>query len=105
MPMVVDADALNILAGGPRWPAEFQAKAVLTPHPGEMTRLAKLLGAGKTPDDDAGRLRIAVEAANTFGQVVVLKGHRTVVTDGARVYVNRTGDSTLAKAGSGDVLK
>jgi NAD(P)H-hydrate epimerase len=47
---------------------------------------------------------VAVAAARAFGQVIVLKGHRTVVTDGKRVYVNTTGDSTLAKAGTGDIL-
>jgi NAD(P)H-hydrate epimerase len=56
------------------------------------------------PTDGGGRIEIAIEAAKTFKQVVVLKGHRTVVTDGDRVYVNRTGDSSLSKAGAGDVL-
>jgi NAD(P)H-hydrate epimerase len=63
-----------------------------------------LLGRGEVPRDDDGRIEIATLAATTFGQVVVLKGHRTVVTDGQRVYLNRTGDSSLSKAGSGDVL-
>lgn len=103
-PMVLDADALNILSGMKRWPVFFRARAVLTPHPGEMKRLAKLLGEGDVPGDDQGRLRIATQAAKAFGQVIVLKGHRTVVTDGAAAYINNTGDSTLSKAGSGDVL-
>jgi NAD(P)H-hydrate epimerase len=102
--MVVDADALNLLAAGDRWPSGFRARAVLTPHPGEMARLGKLIGRDKVPADDAGRLVIAAEAAEAFGQVVVLKGNRTVVTDGRRAYVNTTGDSTLSKAGTGDVL-
>jgi len=104
IPMVVDADALNHLARGKRWPKDFAAQAVLTPHPGEMKRLIKLIGLDNVPDDDAGRINIAVAAAVAFGQVLVLKGHRTVVTDGRRVYVNYTGDSTLSKAGAGDVL-
>lgn len=106
MPMVVDADALNILSDEKRWPTYFRARAVLTPHPGEMARLTKLLsGVGKEiPTDDDGRIRLAATAATAFGQVVLLKGHRTVVTDGTRVYVNQTGDSTLSKAGAGDVL-
>ena len=54
--------------------------------------------------DEWVRIEIATLAAKTFGQVIVLKGHRTVVTDGDRVYVNRTGDSSLSKAGIGDVL-
>ena len=103
-PMVVDADGLNILASMKKWPGFFKAKAVLTPHPGEMKRLGRLIGRTEVPADDDGRIAIATAAAKAFGQVVVLKGHRSVVTDGERVYVNRTGDSTLSKAGSGDVL-
>jgi NAD(P)H-hydrate epimerase len=114
--MVVDADGLNILARLEEWPAAvFKSRAVLTPHPGEMRRLARLLPAemaggwvgavdAPIPSDDASRISIARLAAGWFAQVVVLKGHRTVVTDGRRVYINTTGDSTLAKAGTGDVL-
>lgn len=102
--MVLDADALNMLAAGKKWPKSFGAKAVLTPHPGEMKRLAKLIGRSEVPSDEAGRIDIATAASKAFGQVVVLKGYRTVVTDGTRVYVNDTGDSSLSKAGTGDVL-
>jgi hydroxyethylthiazole kinase-like uncharacterized protein yjeF len=113
-PMVVDADGLNLLAGMKRWPASrFKARAVLTPHPGEMRRLARLLPgnekgdwAGKRaiPSDEASRVRIATLAARHFGQVVVLKGAGTVVTDRRRLYINPTGDATLSKAGTGDIL-
>ena len=102
--MVVDADALNYLASLKSWPRSFKANAVLTPHPGEMKRLAKLLNRDDVPSDESGRIRLAVTAARRFRQVMVLKGHRTVVTDGKRVYVNKTGDSSLSKAGAGDVL-
>jgi NAD(P)H-hydrate epimerase len=106
-PMVVDADGLNLLSDQKRWPTYFKARAVLTPHPGEMARLGKLLGRSpdeKVPTDDEGRAALAARAAQAFGQVVVLKGNRTVVTDGRRVYFNSTGDSSLSKAGTGDVL-
>ena len=103
-PMVIDADGLNILAAMKKWPGFFKARAVLTPHPGEMKRLGKLIGRDDVPTDEAGRIDIAAELARAVGQVVVLKGHRTVVTDGRRVYVNQSGDSTLSKAGTGDVL-
>jgi NAD(P)H-hydrate epimerase len=103
-PMVIDADGLNILSMEKRWPRDFHAKAILTPHPGEMKRLAKLFDRIDVPGDDDGRIDIAIKAATTFGQIIVLKGHRTIVTDGKRVYINRTGDSTLSKAGTGDVL-
>jgi NAD(P)H-hydrate epimerase len=103
-PMVIDADGLNLLSDMKRWPKYFKAHAVLTPHPGEMARLGKLIGRKDVPKDDKGREAIATEAAKSFGQVVVLKGERTVVTDGRKVYVNTTGDSSLSKAGAGDVL-
>jgi NAD(P)H-hydrate epimerase len=103
-PMVIDADALNILAEGKRWPKKSAAHAVLTPHPGEMKRLAPLLGRDDVPTDTPGRIDIAAQAANTFNVVMVLKGDQTVVTDGKRVYLNHTGDSSLSKAGTGDVL-
>lgn len=103
-PMVLDADALNILAAGKRWPTYFRAQAVLTPHPGEMKRLARLIGRDQVPSDQEGRIEIAVATARAFGQIIVLKGYRTVVTDGTQVYLNQTGDSSLSKAGSGDVL-
>jgi NAD(P)H-hydrate epimerase len=101
--IIVDADGLNLLASGKAFPKGV-SKAVLTPHPGEMKRLAKLLGKSTMPTDDDGRLKLATLAASTFKQVVVLKGHRTIVTDGQRAYVNRTGNSSLSKGGTGDVL-
>jgi ADP-dependent NAD(P)H-hydrate dehydratase len=103
-PMVIDADGLNLLAAMKKWPSYFKARAVLTPHPGEMARLGRLIRRTDVPSDDEGRIDIASAAAEAFGQVVVLKGERTVVTDGRRVYVNQTGNSALAKAGTGDVL-
>lgn len=103
-PLVIDADGLNILASGKRWPTKFNARAVLTPHPGEMKRLGKLIGVTEIPTDDDGRIAVATKAANAFRSVIALKGHRTVVTDGQRVYINDTGDSSLSKAGAGDVL-
>jgi NAD(P)H-hydrate epimerase len=102
--MIVDADGLNLLAKGKTWPAFFRATGVLTPHPGEMARLAKLFGRTEVPKDQQGRIDVAMQAAQTFKQTIVLKGQGTVVTDGARVYINATGDSSLSKAGTGDVL-
>jgi NAD(P)H-hydrate epimerase len=103
-PMVVDADGLNLLAAAKKWPDYFKASAILTPHPGEMGRLAKLIGRSEVPSDDEGRIDIAMAASKAFGQVVVLKGTRTVVADGEKFYINDTGDSSLSKAGTGDVL-
>jgi NAD(P)H-hydrate epimerase len=103
-PMVLDADALNLLSKLKRWPSYFKARGVLTPHPGEMKRLGKLIGRTDVPTDDRGREEIAAIAAEVFGQIVVLKGDRTIATDCRRIYVNTTGDSSLSKAGAGDVL-
>lgn len=105
-PMVIDADGLNLLSDLKRWPSYFKARAVLTPHPGEMKRLGKLLGVDDVPTDDEGRAGLAASAASVFGQTVVLKGSRTVVADfnGEKVYINHSGNSALSKAGTGDVL-
>lgn len=103
-PAVLDADALNLIAKEKQWPAGIKLRAVLTPHPGEMARLARFIGEQTVPSDESGRLKIAAELARRTQQVIVLKGHATIITDGQSAYVNRTGDSTLSKAGTGDVL-
>ncbi|MBX7073014.1 MAG: NAD(P)H-hydrate dehydratase [Pirellulales bacterium] len=97
---VFDADALNVLArqrgalslpGGPR---------ILTPHPGEFRRL---LGA-EGDYDEAAREQVAAEFAANHRAIVLLKGHRTLVTDGERVSLNTTGNPGMATGGTGDVL-
>jgi NAD(P)H-hydrate epimerase len=103
-PVVIDADALNILSAQKSWPKNFRGLAVLTPHPGEMARLNKLLGREVVPSDEPGRIELAHYAAVEFGQVVLLKGHRTIIADADRYRINTTGNSALSKAGSGDVL-
>jgi len=100
--LVVDADALNALApaktGFPKAPAG--APRILTPHPGEF---ARLLGTDtKTVQHD--RETLAVDFARKNGVILVLKGHRTVISDGEKVAVNATGNSGMATGGSGDVL-
>ncbi len=99
-PLVVDADALTVLAADLGLARRRTAPTVLTPHAGEA---ARLLGRG-LPGDAAGRSEAAREIARRSGAICCLKGHGTVVTDGERVYVNGTGDAALATAGSGDVL-
>lgn len=103
-PMVLDADGLNLVASGSVGLERARGSTVMTPHPGEMKRLARLFGTSEVGTDEAARLEIASKAARYFQQIVVLKGHRTVITDGVRYAINKTGDSTLAKGGSGDVL-
>jgi NAD(P)H-hydrate epimerase len=100
-PVVVDADGLNNLSGGKKWWKSCRARAVLTPHPGEMRRLIRGAGLELDPDD---RVDCCREFARAVGQVVLLKGARTVVSDGQRHAVNRTGNPGMATGGSGDVL-
>ncbi|MGD0656028.1 MAG: NAD(P)H-hydrate dehydratase [Thermoguttaceae bacterium] len=97
-PMVVDADALNALSTQPEIMGKPGGPRVLTPHPGEFARLV-----GKKLDGDR-RLEAAVELAARCGVVVLLKGHRTLVTDGKRHVINATGNPGMASGGSGDVL-
>jgi len=101
-PLVVDADALNILAasGFAAWPRR-EAATVLTPHPGEMTRLTGLTTAEVQRD----RLGVARGFAAEHGVTLVLKGARTIVAapDG-RVFVNVTGHPGMATGGTGDCL-
>ncbi len=77
---------------------------VMTPHPGEFARLAAMAGLRESATDPATRVAAAAELARASGTIVVLKGHRTVVSDGERFYVNDTGNAALATAGTGDVL-
>ncbi|NOT01343.1 MAG: NAD(P)H-hydrate dehydratase [Phycisphaerales bacterium] len=100
-PTVVDADALNRLAEVGLWKAARPAQVVVTPHPGEMRRLLTGLS---IKADTARRTECAQELARKTQTVVVHKGAGTVVTDGTRTYVNATGHSGMATAGSGDVL-
>lgn len=100
LPVVVDADGLNILAaqGGA---TPIAAPAVLTPHPGEM---ARLLGT-TTGEVQADRFAAARDAARRFDAVVVLKGaHSVIAAPDGRVWVNPTGNPGMASGGMGDVL-
>jgi len=102
IPLVVDADALNLLGTAVAvTAATAMAPRILTPHPGEMARLCGTTIADVAKD----RLRLARQLASDSGAVVVLKGARTVVAvpDGT-AYVNPTANASLGTAGSGDVL-
>jgi len=99
--LVIDADGLNNLAGIKNWPARLKAKLILTPHPGEMKRLWSGLLREQLPAD---RQEQAIQLAKRTNTIVVLKGAGTVVTDGEKVYINKTGNPGMATAGSGDVL-
>ena len=100
-PLLLDADAVNLLAENPERLAAREVQAVLTPHPGE---LARLLGTS-TEKVLADRLEAAREAARRSGAIVVAKGYGTIIAEpGGQAWVNPTGDVGLASGGSGDVL-
>jgi NAD(P)H-hydrate epimerase len=99
-PLVLDADALNVLVGRLGALRNHQGPAILTPHPGEFARLLSC----DIPTVQARREELAARFAAEHGVVMVLKGHRTVVTDGRRLYINMTGNPGMATGGSGDVL-
>ena len=107
LPMVIDADALNALAGrtsllkNARDATGRRRTIVLTPHPGEMARLVEM----SVKEVEADRVGLARRFATEHGVTLVLKGWRTLVAhpDG-RVAVNTTGNPSMAKGGSGDIL-
>jgi len=107
-PLVIDADGLNNLRDIDNWPAIRKAPVVLTPHPGEFSHLT----GNAIGEVQSSRLDSAVSAVRRWREqsghdaplVCVLKGAATVVTDGARAYVNPTGNPGMASGGSGDVL-
>ena len=100
IPIVLDADGINAVAQQPQVLLDHRGPVVVTPHPGEMARLVSKT----TKQVQKNRQTVAVTFARAFGCVVALKGYRTVVTDGERVYTNTTGNSGMATAASGDVL-
>jgi NAD(P)H-hydrate epimerase len=100
-PLLLDADAINLLSGRPHRLTGRETPAVLTPHPGE---LARLLGRD-TESVVADRLGAAREAAAASGAVVVAKGFRTlIVAPDGEAFVNSSGGPGLASGGAGDVL-
>jgi ADP-dependent NAD(P)H-hydrate dehydratase len=98
-PMVVDADGLNALARQSKMLDRAGGPRVLTPHPGEFGRL---IGRDKIPTSE--RESLARSFAVRTGAVVVLKGHRTVITDGKQLALNKTGNPGMATGGTGDIL-
>ena len=99
-PLVLDADALNVLSPVPEKLRDRGAPTVLTPHPGEFARLTNTT----TAQVQSNRLNTAIGFASQWNVVLVLKGQHTIVTDGGRVFVNGTGNPGMATGGTGDVL-
>ncbi|HEY3395654.1 MAG TPA: NAD(P)H-hydrate dehydratase, partial [Lacipirellulaceae bacterium] len=100
-PMVVDADALFSLAARPQALALPGGERILTPHPGEFARFTGQRVEMERRAEAAAALAKRDAAKQT---IVVLKGHCTIVSDGAQVSINQTGNPGMATGGSGDVL-
>jgi hydroxyethylthiazole kinase-like uncharacterized protein yjeF len=99
--LVIDADGLNALADAPNWWEHLKGLSILTPHPGEMSRLTGLT----VREIEADRLGVTRQMAEKWGQVIILKGAYTVIAGPeGRVVINPFANPGLATAGSGDVL-
>jgi NAD(P)H-hydrate epimerase len=96
--LVVDADALTILAVNPEWFSQLPRNTILTPHPKEFDRL---FGTKSSQEEQR---NTAISKAKEFNCIIVLKGHKTFITNGTDSFENTTGNSGLAKGGSGDAL-
>jgi NAD(P)H-hydrate epimerase len=101
VPMLIDADGLNILAFDDAPLKKVRAPAVLTPHPGEMGRLLGVLAR----EVQADRPAAALDLSGQYGMPVVLKGARTLIASpSGEFHINPTGNPGMATAGTGDVL-
>lgn len=101
VPVVLDADALNVLAEEPEILKSLKKTAIVTPHPGEFARLLDL----STKEVVEKKLELAPRFAEDYSVYLVLKGYRTLIcTPDGKTYINPTGNPGMATAGSGDVL-
>lgn len=107
-PLVIDADALNLLAQLPFWWKRLPPRTILTPHAGEMARLAGITATvgGRSPAQQvqADRLRLVEAKAAEWNCIVVLKGANTIVADPQHTEVIPFATPALARAGTGDAL-
>jgi len=99
--IVIDADGLNNLAQRTNWAQKTKSSLVLTPHPGEMKRLWASVFRQTLPQE---RSDLALEFTKKTSTTLVLKGAKSVVTNGQSLYINNTGNPGMATGGSGDVL-
>ena len=97
-PLLLDADALNIIAANKKLLAKIPADTILTPHPKEFDRLFG------NHSSTADRIITAIQKSKEYNVVIVLKGYETLVTYRGESFINTTGNAGLAKAGSGDAL-
>ena len=97
-PIVLDADALNIISANKTLLKNIPKDTILTPHPKEFDRL---FGVHQNTED---RINTAILKAMQYEIIIVLKGHQTCIINGEEVWINTTGNAGLAKGGSGDAL-
>jgi len=98
-PIIIDADALNIIAKTKN--SSIPLNSIITPHPMELSRLLGI----EVKEIQQNRAKWAWQASKEFDCIVLLKGHETVIAvPNGKIFINHTGNSALAKAGSGDVL-
>lgn len=100
VPIVIDADGITLLSKEKEILRNAKAKTVITPHPGELSRLIGI----SVKDIEKQRIDIAMDVAKELNTIVVLKGVPTVISDGEQVFVNTTGNPGMSTGGSGDVL-
>lgn len=98
VPLVLDADALNILSENQSWMELLPQKTILTPHPKELERLI-----GKW-NSESQKFQKAIAFSEHYKVIIVMKGAPTFIINQTAVYQNTTGNAALATAGSGDVL-
>jgi ADP-dependent NAD(P)H-hydrate dehydratase len=97
-PLVIDADALNILSQNKSWLSLLQPKTIITPHPKELERLI-----GKW-NSEPEKFEKTIAFSKQYHLIIVMKGAPTHIIDGDTIFENTTGNAALATAGSGDVL-
>ncbi len=99
IPLVVDADGLNLLARRPELLQQLPPQTILTPHPKEFSRMF-----GES-NNDFDRVKLALDKAAEHNMVIILKGHHSLIASpGGKGYFNSTGNAGMATGGSGDVL-
>lgn len=99
-PLVIDADGLNVLQGNLDILQCKNNRIILTPHYGEMARLTGL----SIEEIKEDKVKIAKDFARSNEVILLLKGYRTIITDGDDVFINTTGNSAMASGGMGDTL-
>lgn len=99
-PIVLDADGLNVLEGNIDVLLKKRGALILTPHFGEFSRLIGL----PIKEIKKNKEKITKAFAKKYGVILVLKDHRTLITDGEKIYINTTGNSAMASGGMGDCL-